>query len=219
MNSKIYTIFYLPNQVVINDGLHHPIVCGEFEGKDEINLLTDHRAQNIAGKNAIYSELTGIYWVWKNTNQEVTGIVHYRRFFTLYPQPVLNKVKFRLSHLMYPFVGKHPLIYTSNINFYKEKILNQAELDGLMDRYDAILPVPRIFNYTVKEHYRKYHDLKDLDLLRQILQEKEPDYLDAFDEVLNDTKLYANNMFILKDAIFQEFMQWWFGFYLNLREG
>lgn len=43
----------------------------------------DNTGLHISGKNPHYCELTGLYWVWCNTDDEYKGLVHYRRFFTL----------------------------------------------------------------------------------------------------------------------------------------
>jgi Domain of unknown function (DUF4422) len=53
--------------------------------------LNDDEGDNISVKNPVYAELTGLYWLWKNIQDEVFGFCHYRRYFS----PVLtpgNKV-------------------------------------------------------------------------------------------------------------------------------
>lgn len=44
--------------------------------------LSDNTADSISFKNRTYCELTGLYWIWKNTSDENIGLVHYRRYFT-----------------------------------------------------------------------------------------------------------------------------------------
>lgn len=41
----------------------------------------DSSMDNISENNPHYCELTGLYWMWKNTNYEEIGLCHYRRFF------------------------------------------------------------------------------------------------------------------------------------------
>ena len=39
------------------------------------DLAQDNTGDNISSKNAEYTELTGIYWVWKNIKSDFKGIV------------------------------------------------------------------------------------------------------------------------------------------------
>lgn len=47
------------------------------------NILTDSCGKNISEKNRQYSELTAMYWMWKNAGEEFLGLCHYRRHFIL----------------------------------------------------------------------------------------------------------------------------------------
>ena len=58
-----------------------PIYVGA-EGKQKLCYLSDNTGENISQKNKNYCELTGMYWIWKNTNDEYKGMVHYRRYFS-----------------------------------------------------------------------------------------------------------------------------------------
>lgn len=206
----VYVFYYKKGSVLKLDKMYQPIMAGNSLLSENIAFTGDDTGDNISSKNRYYSELSGIYWVWKNTNNEITGTCHYRRYFTLKPEPFF----YRLKRLLYFPVGLHKkryaLIYTKNVKLFTDRIITQPEIESLFRKYDAILPQARKLNQTVETHFKKYHDINDLHLIETILKEKYPDFLDAFYEVLNGKRLYANNMFILKDEYFQEFMSWWF---------
>ncbi len=47
-----------------------------------LGYAADHTGDHISGLNAYYSELTGVYWLWKNYRKaDIIGICHYRRYF------------------------------------------------------------------------------------------------------------------------------------------
>ena len=49
---------------------------------DDLGYLRDDTGDNISVKNPNYSELTGVYQVWKNDHDsDIVGICHYRRIF------------------------------------------------------------------------------------------------------------------------------------------
>lgn len=51
----------------------------------------DNTGDNISGKNQVYCELTGQYWVWKNAEKsDYVGFEHYRRHFNLSKNQILN---------------------------------------------------------------------------------------------------------------------------------
>ena len=43
------------------------------EGKEKYGYLRDNIGNHISGKNANYCELTGLYWIWKNTDDSYKG--------------------------------------------------------------------------------------------------------------------------------------------------
>lgn len=51
------------------------------EGKTALPYTPDNTGDHISEKNPHFCELTGLYWIWKNTQDEYKGLVHYRRYF------------------------------------------------------------------------------------------------------------------------------------------
>lgn len=45
------------------------------------NYLLDYSGNNISHLNKYFSDLTGLYWIYKNTNHKFVGVNQYRRFW------------------------------------------------------------------------------------------------------------------------------------------
>lgn len=60
-----------------------PIQVGASQTDLRIAEFTDNTGDNISDKNSKYSELTAMYWVWKNRDEDYLGICHYRRILVL----------------------------------------------------------------------------------------------------------------------------------------
>lgn len=207
---KFYSFYYKHTPILIQDDIYQPIMAGSKFVENSNQIQGDNTGDNISIKNKNYSELTGLYWVWKNSTADIVGSCHYRRYFTAQPEPFF----YRLKRLLYYPVGlykkRYGLIYTGNTSFFIPRILNQIEIETLMTQYDAILPQARMLRYSVEEHYKRYHNIQDLVLLESILLQKYPDYIDSYHMLLKSRSLYANNMFVLHKHHFNEFMEWWF---------
>ncbi|MFT5883897.1 MAG: hypothetical protein ACI9IP_000347 [Arcticibacterium sp.] len=80
------------------------------------------------------------------------------------------------------------------------------------------MPLRRKFKYSIEEHYRRYHNIKDLSILSQILQRDYPMYLSSYDFLLKGNRLFANNMFILKRNDYQNLIEWLLGMLFKLKK-
>lgn len=80
MSISIFTITHVPFTPPENP-IYIPLQVGCSTHPD-YGYLRDDSGDNISDKNKYYSELTGLYWIWKNyTDADYLGLCHYRRFF------------------------------------------------------------------------------------------------------------------------------------------
>ena len=163
-----------------SDDMYMPIQVGA-EGKKDIGYTRDNTGENISNLNDRLCELTGLYWLWKNYDAEYYGLVHYRRYFS-------KKKK-----------GNDPF----------ENILTRAELESLLNETDIVLPKKReYFIETLYSHYAHTFYAEHLDVTREILQERCPDYVPAFDVVMKRTHAHIFNMFVMKKELFYSYCEW-----------
>lgn len=103
MSINIYAITHKPFTPP-PDPMYVPLQVGRANNKD-LGFLCDNTGDSISDLNPYFSELTGIYWVWKNIhNIDYVGICHYRR----YPVNTQNKL-FTGSELM-ELLSKYDII-------------------------------------------------------------------------------------------------------------
>ncbi len=207
---RIYSFYYKETEIPISNAIYIPVMAGNNSKKLNKNFIGDDTGESISEKNDYYSELTGLYWVWKNTRQEIVGSCHYRRYFTTRNYPLGHRLQAITLSKTWFYKKRAGIIYTQKIDKFRDRILNETEIAEIMQKYDVILPKKREFRYSIKEHYRKYHDLNDLKIVEEVIKSKSPEYLDDFHKTLNSNWLYVNNMFIVKNREFNQLMEWLF---------
>lgn len=176
--------------------IYLPIHVGR-EGKEDLGYQGDNEGDNISDKNGNYCELTGLYWAWKNLNCKYVGLSHYRRYF----------------------VGSKNETFITNYKSASKSILGENEIKELMKNYDIILPKKRnYFIENVRSHYKNAHNIEDLEETQKIINDKYPDYLEAFETVMNKKTLHLYNMFVLKKELFNEYCEWLFDILLELEK-
>ena len=173
------------------DSVYLPVHVGKaLHPEKDFGYQRDDDGDNISEKNPYYSELTAVYWAWKNLKADYVGLAHYRRHFCL-------KRK-----------GKD-----------WDSVLTTAEAESLCGKYDAIVTRKRRYYIeTIKSHYAHTHDIKHLDITKEIIEQEHPKYLKAFDKVMNGTGAHMFNMFIMRKDLADDFCKWMFDVLFKLEE-
>ena len=174
------------------------IHAGRALGKD-LGYLGDDTGDNISALNPYLNELTAIYWIWKNTSHSIIGHCSYRRFFTTAEEKPLNQI--------------------DDYNFSYEKILTKNEALNLLVDCDIVVTrlaqhyTPQIEDISVPvgEDLAKFAAT----IMKKHLLRVHPDYVDAFDYVIDSPSYYECHMFITRRNIFDEYCKWLFSFILD----
>ena len=92
-NLQIYVMTHVSFDAP-QDPLYHPLHVGRAL-KEDLGYPGDDTGDNISFLNMYYSELTGLYWAWKNVhNTEYIGLCHYRRYFLNEQNRLMSKADF-----------------------------------------------------------------------------------------------------------------------------
>lgn len=174
------------------DSIYLPLHVGR-EGKQDLGYIGDDTGENISIKNPYFCELTGLYWAWKNLSCDYVGLVHYRRYFST------KGLFFRITHSP------------------KDSILTSSELGQLIPKYKIIVPKKRRYYIeTLYSHYEHTHYKEHLDIVREIISEKQASYLNEFDIVMKQSYGYMFNMYIMEKELSDEYCKWLFDILFEL---
>jgi hypothetical protein len=174
------------------DNVYLPVQVGKALHPDLVleGYQPDNEGENISDKNANFCELTAIYWGWKNVDADYVGLVHYRRYLGV------RKDKDKLL-----------------------SVLTREETEKLCGRYDIILPKKRRYYIeTIWSHYKHTHDISHLEKTRAIIEQYSPEYLKAYDIVMNRTWAHMFNMFIMKKELMNDYCSWMFPILFELEK-
>ena len=125
MNLRIYTLTHKKFDVP-SDSLYQPLHVGRAVAED-LGYPGDDTGENISAKNCYYSELTGLYWIWKNCRDvDYVGTCHYRRFLINEQEQVLTQTEYEV------LLKKYDLITTKRVQ------LNNSYYDGFCANHNKV---------------------------------------------------------------------------------
>lgn len=141
MTHKTFTpppdVMYVPLQV--GRACHEPL-----------DYLGDDTGDNISEWNAYYSELTGVYWLWKNYHAaDIVGVCHYRRYLIaedghLYQEADIRKL-----------LSEYDMIVTKKLE------LRMPYYDGFASTHDEkdLVETERVVAEKYPEYAPLFHEM------------------------------------------------------------
>lgn len=179
-----------------NNKIYIPIQVGSFFSNKKFNYLTDDMGENISHLNKNFCEITALYWIWKNTQADILGLVHYRRY----------------------------LISKNGYSYANSFIISDKEIENTLLTYDIIMARSYLFRYlgfipvTIKFNYFSRHYKNDWFILKGIIQKKYPEYLKAFNSIEKQFTMHSCNIFIGKRDFVDHYCSWLFDILFTAQE-
>lgn len=199
-NVKILCCYYKENEFVPSDDIYFPIQCGKASTGLNLKMQGDDIGDNISARNQFWSEITGLYWFWKNMKPvDCVGLCSYRRFFN-----------FNHSRFM-------PMIkILQKSNYVKINDIKIPNIARFLSKYDIVTPKKYWYAYSLYNVNRMNYYIDDFKILQDIIHELYPEYDVAFIELLRKHNfVYGHNMFIMKWSLFDDYCKWVFDILLE----
>lgn len=150
-------------------------------------FMGDDTGDSISERNAWYSELTALYWMWRNCDAEFKGLVHYRRHFAT-PNPARRRSRDRF-----------------------ERIATECDLRAALAKAPVVVPAARNYRIeTIESHYRHTLPGEQIDVLRDVIQELHPECAKALEDVLSGTCAHIFNMMVMRADLLDGYCSWLF---------
>ncbi len=126
---------------------------------------------------------------------DIVGLNHYRRYFD--------------------FQKKWPQFSADKCFVKTQEFLKRdyqfPDIERILQNHDIILPVARHWRVSNTQQYGDYHIAKDWEMLRQIIKERHPEYMPAFENTMDHSnKSVGYNMFITHWKHFDAYSEWLF---------
>lgn len=185
----LYIITHKEFEKVESDDFYKSLLVGAEHNTCLHCDTKDNEGNNISEKNTSFCELTGLYWLWKNTCDDMIGLCHYRRYFA------------------YGFFDR------------KKKIIKGEDVGRYLSQHDIILPQKVWFNgKTAKKFYKKYHNVDDWEKMSKVLLDLYPDYESDIRWFEKEKSGYCYNMFITTRNLFDQYCSWLFSILFELEK-
>lgn len=143
---KIYKVKFHKDREIrssyVNPDYIIDLQVGAAMTNERVASLLDNTADNISEKNGNYSELTGLYWIWKNqvrTTKDICnnyfGLIHYRRLLELSEDDVLRMQDNGIDAIL-----PYPMPYEPDIEMHHKRYLSDIEWNAVLQALEELQP-------------------------------------------------------------------------------
>ena len=154
-DKKLKTLIPDPDYMkILQVGVHNTPKC--------VADFYDNEGIGISEKNRNYSELTGLYWLWKNQLREEEieehsywGLAHYRRRLQIQEDDLL-----RLYDNEIDVVLPYPMPYEPNIEEHHKRYLSDSEWRAVLEALSEVQPqYADFFKNVLQQEYLNNYNL------------------------------------------------------------
>ena len=181
MRGKIFVVTHVAPDKKLPKGY-------EYIGVGSHNLdltYSDKTGESIAHLNPYFSELTAIFWIWKNYKcnaDDFVGIMHYRR-----------------------------LLVDGWLSVLTKSPLNVDNITKVISKNSLIVPEKTYLPPNVYHNYLQEHDENDLNLALSIAERKDGLKKGTYVDFLkSQSSAHICNILICKKSIFDNYCSWLF---------
>ncbi|MBQ7840586.1 MAG: DUF4422 domain-containing protein [Lachnospiraceae bacterium] len=183
---KLFVISHKDFRMPVKDGIYTALaVGGDIPMK--VQHVSDNTGDNISAKNWKYNELTGMYWIWKNIEDDIVGICHYRRYCVTLLGKILNVLRGAHGHF-----------------------LTEKQIRKYLTRYDMIVHNKTYFAKNNKTQFCEQQKAEYYEAARAVIKEYYPEYAKDFETVSKQKYAHLLNMLIARKEVFDSYCEWLF---------
>lgn len=199
MKISIYTMTHKPFTPPA-DPIYRPLQVG-CSNHAPLGYLRDDLGDNISAKNCYYSELTGLYWVYRNdTESDIIGTCHYRRY-------LMDEA----GHLMGEAAILDYLCGSTNVP--------QGRGVGDTSPFRRLITTRQVhLNNSYRFGFSANHNLAALDTTGEVIRDLYPDYYDTYIRLVNGPNTYFGNMFITTRNLYMSYCEWLFTIFAEVEK-
>ena len=179
-----------------------PVQAGASLCEERVADLLDCEGENISWKNGNYSELTVLYWMWKNRlmvkassndiGNELVSIQDRKMASSIWPGRTRTEY-YGLTH------------YRRILELSEDDVLRLEDND-----VDVVLPYPMPYTPDIGEHHKRYLADRDWKALLAALEELQPEYANVFPSLLRQQYFYNYNIILARRDVLANYCSWLF---------